>query len=206
MAARPGRKQRIDQLMAENLTLRKQLADQPFLPDGMPPGELDLGIASDFRDQMAAMALVRSNGHVRTALAWLGCEMEHMTPNRCREYAETLFGNERVQKILNAKLGPLSEAKDAIMRRQMDLALFGEPDQATRAAQFLAGIYGWNAPKKLDIKQTGLTFHQIMSNPNVVTDYLSGMREPGAPIAVTSEAMDPEHQLIEGHIIENEHD
>lgn len=204
MAARPGRKERIDQLEAENLALRKQLAEQPYLPDGVPPGELDLGIASDLRDQMAAMALVRSNGHIRSALAWLGCDMTHMTPERCREYAQTVFGTESVQKILNAKLGPLSDAKDAIMKRQMDLALFGDPEQATRAAQFLAGIYGWNAPKKLDIKQTGLTFHQIMQDPNMVTDYLSGMREPGAPVAVTSEANDPAHQLIEGHEIESE--
>ena len=204
MASRPNRKERIEELEAELANARRLLAVAPF---PLTEDELivDVPIAQAYRDEAAAVAIVRAQGNVHAALRYLGADIEHMKLERIRELGKHVFGNDRVQKLLLASAGGEIDAKQRIMKKQMDLAIYGNDETSTRAAQFLANVFGWYAPKKVDVKSQNISIHQLMQDPSALETFVGGLVEPGAPIAV-SDGRDETRALQQGNVIEIERD
>jgi hypothetical protein len=139
-AARPKRGDEMAQLRKENDELRERL--------GMPSTDLETWEAMpiEWRDQMAARALVAEWLDARRALIRLG--FGDLRTEVWKPLVKIIFETDGVRANLARNLADIEANKQAFLQRTAQIALHSA-DEATsiRASELLARVGGW-APKE----------------------------------------------------------
>jgi hypothetical protein len=99
------------------------------------------------RDPLAARAFVAEWGDKGRALIRLGFPaMNRLPPDRVyvyHDHASRVFDTPGAQAILKRDLARLDADREAILSRQVRIALSGDDDASTRAFAVLARVCGW---------------------------------------------------------------
>ena len=99
------------------------------------------------RDPLAARAFIAEWGDFGRALIRLGFPvMNKLPPSQVhlyKDYVARIFETPEVQAILKRDLGRLDMEREAILSRQVSVALCGGPAQCVRAADLIAKVCKW---------------------------------------------------------------
>jgi hypothetical protein len=160
MSGRFGRKTQIAMLEAQNAALRELVAlnDAGAIATARAHESSDIPSIEEMRDRISAAALIVHHLDVFAALRQLGYPIATMSRDEQREAARKAFDNDRVRELVRAALQPVEEAKDAMIARQVELALYGPPEQRLRSCTILAKVAGWYQGTRVDPRRGGITF------------------------------------------------
>lgn len=162
MAGRPSRKERILELERENAELRTRL---DAIDNGDPANTFDLIPAQQTRDALAVRALFTHHGNIRGALMQLGFDMREMKPEQIRGLAKQVFDTPGVVELLSKELANLEQHREALVARQVQIALTESPENATRAMALLAKLAGWTK-SEVTIDARRQSVYQLFGNGN----------------------------------------
>jgi hypothetical protein len=145
-------------------------------------------------DGRIAEAILRAQGDIKQTLRILEYPVDEMTDEQMREQAEELAARPGVRRFAQITLSEIEGEKDAILRRQLLIALYGEQGPSLQAAYFLADIMGWRAPKKTENTNTNqsVSYVGILKDDKLIAQAIALNHEPGEAIAITSEAREDE--------------
>jgi len=139
LAARPGRRAEIEELRVANAALRERL-EMELNPD---PDATFLTLAQDVRDALAVRALFVHTGDMYAALRQLGFDTKDRSIIDLRNMAKLVFDTEGVRAKMTANLEDFEGQRLAMIARQVQIALHGTDENATRAFGTLARTLGW---------------------------------------------------------------
>jgi hypothetical protein len=150
-------------------------------------------LASAATDKRVAAALITAEGKPYTALRLFGKNPSNYTGERRAVLITRYIARPGVIAELQASLANLEKQKNAILSRQVQIALKGPNDESTRAASLLAKIAGWVKPTEFnkagDTNQTIINI--IKKGSTELNDALAKLaHEPGDPMPVYSEAIE----------------
>lgn len=139
MSARPGRKAELERLREENRLLRER-EDLVLSPD---PDATFLGLAQDVRDTLAVRVLWIHCGDMFAALRHLGFDTKEKSDVELRAMAVKVFDTAGVRERMSADLSNAEGQKQAMIARQVQIALHGTDENSTRAFITVARTLGW---------------------------------------------------------------
>ena len=190
--------------LEEEVARLRQIAD--FRPsDVTEDGPVWLNVGEDFRDRMAARALIQAQGNPLAALRSMGIDTEFdpetkrtsqgLSIQKLQVIGKKLFERDTVRAFIASHSGKAEAKKDAIVSRLVEIAMHGEPADAIRATTVIAKLFGWMAPTKMQVQSQSASVSAIISDPAKMAELLSMFNhEPGAA-ALMADAI-PEKQAI----------
>lgn len=136
--------------------------------------------------------LLENNGRHDVALRAAGLVTHDTTRTERLAMIQAIYGNLRARKMLDEKRADLTEQKDAVLARLINVAVYGDDENAVRATAIAAKIGGWFAADKVDVVVAGgVTIQALLSDRPKIEAFLERTsHEPGAAIAAYSEVQD----------------
>ena len=145
------------------------------------------------RDALAARALIHCNGDAFRAAARLGFAPIHK--RQAEDVIARLFGTEGVKAILERDLQKPEENRQALIERQVRIALYGDDSTSVKAFQMLAKCCGWVKTPDVLVQNNRQTILALVTQKNargeepaaldqIIPAFLE--HEPGAPTRIDS--------------------
>jgi hypothetical protein len=191
---------RISMLEGQNSLLRVKIArieaGECVCGAAVPEDVVDLALSAndeandlvpqDIRDRNAAGAFVRFKGNAARALVDLGYDIVPMSAADRGRLAERVFGTPAVRALLQDARASLDVAKESLIGRQVEEALYGDGEAASRAFALLARVGGWFKPSEVNVRSRTVSVHSILgsNDQGAIMAALEsiGSHEPGAPV------------------------
>ncbi|MGB8966837.1 MAG: hypothetical protein WCB99_14470 [Candidatus Cybelea sp.] len=150
------------------------------------------------RDQLAARALIDSYGDPYRAATRLGFKGWGKYENKtAMPILQRIFGTPGCRELLERDLAEPEEARVAMVKRQVEIALYGPNEQSTHAFQALSRVLGWQkTPDVLVQHNRATTILALVTQKNsrgelppetieaLTTGFLE--HEPGAAVRIDS--------------------
>jgi hypothetical protein len=159
--------------------------------------EWEASMPQHVRDEFAARALIVTYGSMFRALAMLGFpEVAKYHAKDFREIAERIFGTPGVQAILKRDLAKPEEYRAQLISRQIEIALYEDPDRSTRAFTVLAKVCGWQKTPDVLVQNNRATILALVAQQHptaapapereALPKFLD--HEPGAAVRIDSDS------------------
>lgn len=150
----------------------------------------------DWRDKMAADALIAEKLDERRALLRLGFKFDSpdgwTLPPEFHAACEAVFGTPGVKAILERNLEDANSNKQKILARLVQTAMHGTDGESTRAAQQIARIADWNEGDKSAAPRSVTNILQLLGAPTAGPEAARVKQIEADPDGV----IDAEHFLV----------
>lgn len=189
------RKLRVEQLEAENAALRERLDLQLTGTANFEDVDAwELSIGQKTRDELAVRAIFLHSGDMYHALRYLGFTLPENRIEQ-RALAKKVFDTPGVRALMEQNLAELEGHREKIIARQIQISLFGTNEDATRSAQLLARIGGWQKQPENSFERGAVNVNVLLGERAAAKEISVGMQpvaallshEPGPPVRIDSE-------------------